>query len=68
MVHTITLEWNPVWGGAGQTIVDCDKPVVPHPEAAYAISLLVLYGSLTSSKGSFPGQCLSLRALRGLTI
>ena len=29
---------------------------------------LVLYGSLTSSKGSFPGQCLSLRALRGLPI
>ena len=30
----IPLEWNP-----GQTIVYCDKPVVPHPEAAYAISL-----------------------------
>ena len=40
MVFTITLEWNPVWGGAGQTIVDCDKPVVPHPEAAYAMSML----------------------------
>ena len=40
VVSTIPLEWNPVWGGAGQTIVDCDKPVVPHPEAAYAMSML----------------------------
>ena len=34
-----------------QTIVDCDKPVVPSARGSYAISLLVLYGSLTSSKG-----------------
>ena len=32
------LEWNPVWGGAGQT--KSAKPVVPHPEAAYAMFML----------------------------
>ena len=76
-------EWKPVRGGPsfdtllrvlscivfGQTILDCDKPVVPHPEAVMPFPCLVLYRSLPSSNRHIPGgQCLSLRALRGLTI